>query len=90
MQTHELIYGFFEGFTPYTIQWRLIRYELALNILSMQILIIAAAENILNLNYITEILSLRKNIKTVFLFTFCDDEASTYIIFIHATFGTIM
>ena len=86
MQTHEFIYGFFKGFTPYTIQWRLVRYELALNILRMQILIIAAAEYIFDFDYMTEILCLRKNIKPVFLLTFCDDEASAYIIFLHADF----
>ena len=86
MQTHEFIYGFFERFTPYTIQWRLIRYKLALNILRMEILIIAATEYIFDLNYMAEVLSLQKNIKAVFLLTFCDDKASAYIIFLHADF----
>lgn len=56
MQTHKLIYGFLEGFTPNMIQRRLIRYKLALNILSMKILIIAAAEDIFDLYDMTEIL----------------------------------
>ena len=64
MQTHEFIYGFFKGFTPYTIQWRLVRYELALNILRMQILIIAAAEYIFDFYNMAEVLCLRKNIKS--------------------------
>ena len=84
MQTHKLIYGFLEGFTPYTIQRRLIRYKLALNILSMKILIIAAAEDIFDLYDMTEILCFRKNIKIIFLLTFCDDEASAHIILLHA------
>ena len=67
MQTHKLIYGFLEGFTPYMIQRRLIRYKLALNILSMKILIIAAAEDIFDLYDMTEILCFRKNIKIIFL-----------------------
>ena len=84
MQTHKFIYRFFEGFTPYAVQWRLIRYELALNILRMQILIIAAAEYIFDFDNMAEVLCLRKYIKVVFLLTFRYDEASAYIIFLHA------
>lgn len=86
IQTHEFIYGFFEGFTPYSIQGRLIRYELAFNILRLQILIIAAAEYIFDFDNMAEVLYLLKNIKAVFLLTFRDDEASAYIIFLHADF----
>ena len=70
MQTHEFIYGFFEGFTPYSIQGRLIRYKLALNILRMEILIIAATEYIFDLNYMPKSSASKRTSKQYFFLHF--------------------